>query len=120
MARGIRLPMKAKNGRLVMLGGDAYIEQLIFAALGNNDSENPFQDIGLGEFMIFGINDRLTEGQIRKRVVAAFDTLRRDQLATLEELTFESVEEEKMMVIGYRNLETGKREAVEVPIPPAE
>ena len=117
MAKGIKLPLETKNGRLVMLGGDGYIEQLIFAALGSGDSDNPFQDLGLGEFMIFDINDQITEGEIRKRVEAAFETLDRDQLARLENLTFQTEAEEKRMLLGYRNLETGKREDLEVPIP---
>lgn len=118
MAKGIKLPTRARNGRLQMLGGDAYIEQLIFTALGSGDSENPFQSIGLGEFMVFGINDGMSDAKIRGRVRAAFDTLVRDQLATLVELRFAAENAERTMYLGYRNLETGKRDDIEVPIPP--
>lgn len=119
MARGIKLPMQAKNGRLVLTGGDAYMAQLVHTGLGDGESDNPFQALALGEFMIFGINDKMSDGQIRERVKATFATLVRDQLAQLEDLKFESVDNEKKMFLGYRNLETGKREDIEVPIPPA-
>lgn len=119
MAKGIKLPMRAKNGRLVLLGGDAYVEQLIFTGLADGESENPFQDLGLGEFMIFGINDKMTDGQIRERVKSMFAILARDQLAALEELRFEKDGADRKMHLGYKNLETGKRDDIEVPIPPA-
>lgn len=119
MAKGIKLPLRAVNGRLELLGGDAYIEQLIFTALGSGESDNPFQDIGLGEFMIFDLNDKMTEGHIAERVRAVFATLERDQLARLEELSFKSVEGDKKMHLGYENLETGKRDDIEVPLPPS-
>lgn len=117
MAQGIKLPLRSKNGRLVLASGDTYIEQLIATAMGSGDSDNPFQDLGLGEFMLFEINDELTEGEIRARVIAAFETLERDQLARLESLSFSSENEEKFMQLNYRNLETGRREELNVPIP---
>jgi hypothetical protein len=119
MAKGIKLPTSAKNGRLELLGGDAYIEQLIAVAMGEGDSDNPFQDLGLGEFMIFDINDALPDGVIRERVRAAFATLERDQLAKLERLEFTTSGVEKTMSVWYKNLETGRRDEIEVPLPPS-
>lgn len=119
MAKGIKLPTSAKNGRLELLGGDAYIEQLIAVALSDGESDNPFQDIGLGEFMIFDINDPLPDGVIRERVRAAFATLEHDQLAKLERVEFTTSGAEKMMAIWYKNLETGRRDELEVPLPPS-
>lgn len=118
MAKGIKLPLTAKNGRLVLATGDAYIEQLIYTGLGSGDSDNPFQDLGLGEFMIFDINDQIPEGEIKRRVEAVFDVLNRDQLAMLEAIEFQIDGADKKMNLGYRNLETGKREDLEVPILP--
>ncbi len=56
MARGIKLPIKPKNGRMPLLSGDEYIDQLVATALLGSDSENPFQEGG-GDSMIFGINE---------------------------------------------------------------
>jgi len=119
MARGIELPTRAVNGRLKLLSGDQYVDQLVLTALGDGDSDNPFQDLGLGEFMIFGINDALGEGEIRARVRSAFTLLEADQLAQLQQVSFESRAEEKIMFLEYINLETGKRRELEVPLPEA-
>lgn len=125
MAQGIRLPLQTKNGRLVKLSGDDYIEQLIFTALGDNETENPFQDIGLGEFMIFGINDSYTEGEIRERVKQVFESLENDQLAKLasddKALSFERNKGTGQLVLflSYVNLETQEQNEIEVPIPSA-
>lgn len=125
MAQGIRLPLQAKNGRLSLLSGDDYIEQLIFTALGDNESENPFQDIGLGEFMIFGINDSYTEAEIRERVEQIFEALEADQLAKLDDnenaLRFERKRGtgKLSMYVSYTNLETQEQNDIEVPIPSA-
>lgn len=119
MARGIELPTRAVNGRLKLLSGDQYIDQLVAVALGDGDSDNPFQDLGLGEFMIFGINDSLTDGEINTRVQAAFELLETDQLAQLKSISFESRAEVKIMFLEYINLETGKRRELEVPLPEA-
>lgn len=125
MAQGIRLPLEAKNGRLRLLSSDAYIEQIIVTALGDNESENPFQNIGLGEFMIFGINDSYTESEIRERVEQIFESLETDQLATLDSedkaLTFKRDKGtgRLKMFLNYTNLETQEQNEIEVPIPSA-
>lgn len=125
MAQGIRLPLEAKNGRLRLLSSDAYIEQIIVTALGDNESENPFQNIGLGEFMIFGINDSYTESEIRERVEQIFESLETDQLATLDSedkaLTFKRDKGtgRLKMFLSYTNLETQEQNEIEVPIPSA-
>jgi len=117
MATGIELPTKAVNGRLKLLSGDAYIGQLIKTMLGDGDSENPFQDIGLGESMIFDFNDATSEGEIRKLIEFGFQTLERDKLAKLETLSFSSEGAKKFVLIKYANLETGERPELDVPLP---
>lgn len=118
MATGIKVPLRAINGRLEKLGGDAYIEQLIMTGLGDCQSENPFQDIGLGEFMIFGINDDRSTSDIRTRIAQVFALLEADQLAKLERLTFEEEDgHEKKAHLTYVNIETQERHEIEVPIP---
>lgn len=122
MAQGIQVPIKTKNGRIMLLSSDDYIDQLVRIALGDSQSSNPFQDIGLGDFMIFAIDDAMTEGEIRRRVIAVFDSLERDQLAKINQndIIFEKpiVAGEKRMSITYTNLETQERQEIEVPIPP--
>jgi len=117
MAKGIEVPIQVHNGRMKLSEGDEYIDSLILTALGNGESTNPFQfGIGLGEFMIFEINDGLTEGEIKTRTLRVFESLETDQLAELEDLTFDSKNSEKSMDLTYRNLETGARNELEVPL----
>ena len=122
MATGIRVPVATKNGRVVLLSRDGYIQQLLFIGLGEGDSENPFQNLGLGEFMIFDINDEPTEGEIKERMIAIFASFEADQLAKLEDpavdLVFSETEGEKQLDLTYTNMETQERVDVEVPIPP--
>jgi len=118
MARGIQIPLKTSNGRLVKLGGDAYIKQLIFTGLGSGESENPFQDLGLGEFMIFDMNDEVSVSEIRTRVIYVFAALEADQLAKLESLKFDNEPgHERRAHLTYTNIETQERNELEVPIP---
>ena len=117
MAKGIKLPTRVVKGRIALLGGDDYIAQLVLTALGDGESENPFQDLGLGERMIFDINDDITQAEIKQRVEIALAPLERDRLARFERLRFESDGAQKKMFLQYKNLETDERDEVEVPIP---
>jgi len=125
MAKGIAVPAKAIRGRLKLLGGDEYVTQLVMTMLGANDSDNPFQDIGLGDWMIYELNDQMTEGEIREQVIAGFRSLEVDQLAKLDDpqkdLVFTRTEEsgELQLDLTYTNMETQERIELEVPIPPA-
>lgn len=117
MARGIQLPTKAVNGRWQMLSGDAYIEQLIRVALLGSESDNPFQDIGLGSDIIFDINDGLLDGEIRSKLEQVFSIFERDQLARLAAYNLEHVDGDVILVLSYINLETGARiEDVQIPL----
>lgn len=121
MAQGANIPAKAVNGRLQKLSGNEYIRMLLMLAFGEGQSDNPFQDLGLGEFMIHGINDAETEGEIRPRVEAMFESFERDQLARLDnpadDIEFFQAEGEKFMFVRYWDLETQERTEIEVPIP---
>ena len=121
MARGLKLPTRVSAGRLEMLGGDAYIEQLLAIGLGDGESTNPWNQKGLGEFMIFALNDAEIEGEIRERVKGIFSSLERDQLARLaggRAVRFSNQGSEKKMFIEYDNLENGERRELEVSLPP--
>ncbi len=121
MAQGATIPAVARNGRLQKVSGNAYIRMLLMLAFGEGESDNPFQDLGLGEFMIFGINDAESEGEIRPRAERMFESFERDQLARLEnpadDIEFFQARGDKFMVVRYRDLETQERVEIEVPIP---
>ncbi len=119
--QGIELPVKVVNGRFKLLSSDEYVDQLIRVALGNTDSENPFLPDGLGEFMIFALNDEQIESEVEERVRTVFRILERDQIARLGRQTpirFEQGDKpgEKVMFVEYFNLETGGRREVDLPL----
>lgn len=122
MARGIRIPLEARNGRLKLLYGDDYIDQLVRTAFLGSESDNPFQSLGMGEWMIFGINDAMSESEIKEHAVQIFKSFENDQLARLassSDITFNREGEQLLMGIDYINMETQERPYLEVPIPPA-
>jgi hypothetical protein len=121
MAQGIQIPLKTNNGRLQKLSGDDYIDLLIRVALIGAESENPFQTLGLGEWMIFGINDAMAEAEIREKVVLIFEAFKADQLAKINDpstdITFDHNEGDMLMNVSYINMETQERVELDVPIP---
>lgn len=120
MAQGLKLPLATKNGRLIKLSGDDYIQQTIVTAFLGSDSDNPFQQIGLGEEMIFDLNDEETAGKIKAKVLLIFDGFENDQLAKLEnpeqDVTFTIDGANQYMSISYINIETQERQEFDVPL----
>ena len=118
--KGIKLPLKAKAGRLQLLGDDEYIRQLVELALGDSESTNPFQDIGLGEFMIFENNIGDVQGRVEQRLSVAFAPLERDEIARVTDsrvYSGQSGSGEMFLDVEYENMENGKRDTVTVPFP---
>ena len=120
VARGIRLPVSIKHGRIALVSGDEYIRQLMVVAFGDCESDNPFEDLGLGEGMIFGVNDSMTEGEIIARIEMIMEDFAENGLASLipsDPPTFEKREGELFMELPYINLETQESDVLDLPIP---
>tara|TARA_Y100000034_G_scaffold131943_1_gene193761 strand:- start:1665 stop:2066 length:402 start_codon:yes stop_codon:yes gene_type:complete len=119
-SQGIALPVKIVNGRYRLVADDAYIQQLMTVAFGDCSSDNPFEDLGLGEAMIFGINDSMTEGEILARVKLIMDDFEENGLAKLivsEPPTFEKDDGDLHMLLPYMNLETQERGQLDAVVP---
>lgn len=112
MAQGIAVPAQVTDGgRLKLVKDDEYVQQLVFTALGDGDSENPFQpDLGLGDGMVFQLNDRREQARVKYRIERAFKSLESRLLAKLpasRAISFvETVEGELEVVVRYLNMET--------------
>ena len=106
---GIALPIKSEKGRMALLGGDRYITQIVMTALGDSESENPFQSRGFEGVNIFDINDGMQTGELQSQVEAVFAILERDQLASLVSVNFSNVGSDRFMDVQYKDLETGNR-----------
>ncbi len=92
-----------------------HIRGLLGAALGPGDSDNPFQDLGLGEDMIFDPADSTTFNDVRDRIKEIFEDFERAELATLQKrqdnlkVTFDKTAPEGGsygMIVYAVNLET--------------
>jgi len=82
--KGIENPIVIdKKGGVKVVEGDGYIRSLLRTALGSGESNNPFQDIGLGEFMIFDIDGQEIQDLILGKINDIFDEFRELELADL-------------------------------------
>ena len=86
MAKGWSIPMRAnKRGGVQTSVGNRHVRDLLYNALKNADSDNPFQELGLGEDMIFDIADATTFNSITEKVGRIFDDFKDEELAILQE-----------------------------------
>lgn len=86
MAMGWSIPMRAnKKGGVQTSVGNRHLKDLLYAALKNCDSDNPFQEAGLGEDMIFDIADATTFNAITEKIQRIFEDFRDRELADLQE-----------------------------------
>ena len=85
MGQGIDTRFKANGqGGLKQATNNQHIMGLVSTALGPGYSSNPFQDLGLGEDMIFDIADHSNFAAIRDKVEEIFIGFERDELAALQ------------------------------------
>lgn len=115
---GISLPFAAdKNGRLVLSSGEVQLSKVILLNLSDCDSRNPFQDLGLGNDFIFGMNDEAIQAELRRRINLLFRRLQLKERARLLQppvFTVLSETQELDCTIVYLNMEENKEEDVTV------
>lgn len=86
MATGYSSPLrKDKGGRLKLTSGGLHLAELLMSALGDGTSDNPFQEPGLGEFMIFQIPQEQIFSQVADRIRIIFESFEDDELAKLQD-----------------------------------
>jgi hypothetical protein len=75
MATGLKVPIGVNSiGGAALVNGDDNDIKIIKLALTNDDNENAFQqNIGLGEEMIFDLNDPTTRPKIISKLRRIFD-----------------------------------------------
>lgn len=115
-AGGIAVPVKASaDGGFKMATGDDYILQLITVAVGDNDSDNPFQDEVLGNNAVFqNVSDQSWRAIQRRGVQQLFNQLERAGLAKLKSVAFSDGEKpgQHQMQIMFLSLETNTPQEV--------
>jgi hypothetical protein len=110
MPRGLALPVRvAPWGGLLTVEGEDNDKKIIALALASDDNENAFQqDIGLGEAMVFDINDAQLRGRVMgklRSIFRRFETQKRYRLLS-ETLRWAEGDGELTLTFKYHNLET--------------
>lgn len=73
------------RGGFKMAVDNDHIRGLLGAALGPGESDNPFQNLGLGEDMVFDPADATTFTSVRDRIREIFEDFEAAELAKLQE-----------------------------------
>lgn len=85
MGKGIDTEFRRSGrGGFRIAKDNAHIMGLLSTALGNCQSANPFQQLGLGEDMIFDPADPTTFGKVRDKIEEIFQDFERNELAKLQ------------------------------------
>jgi hypothetical protein len=111
MPRGLRVPVGADpTGGAALVESDENDQKIIGLALGSCDNENAFQqDVGLGNDMVFDINDPTLRARIYRRLISIFqdfETQKRYRLLR-DTVRWETGEEgELVLAFKYMNLES--------------
>jgi len=121
MAQGIAFPFRASPRKGVELSeGPEYIRHLVLVALGDCDSDNPYQDLGIGNAVIFrNLSNPAVQGWVTRKVRDIFRTFEAEELARLHTLDFEgSVDDGDLTaLITYVDLETNTPNELRVSLP---
>lgn len=112
MATGISIPARAnKRGGFARSVGSVNVRKLLATALGNNDSNNPFQELGLGR-IIFDPGDETTFADVTEQIRQIFEGFRIAEIAELQDRSDNLVVEQRgegeyEMRLYFIDLETG-------------
>lgn len=121
MSQGLDLPLGADQGRARLARGEDQLKKIITLALSDGDSENPFQDLGIGNGNVFDVNDQDLQARLRQRIVAVFRRFSTERRAALApgSPTFRrggADGEELIASIKYVNMETTDSDELEIPL----
>lgn len=110
-ASGIASPFKRdSDGGIALSEGELYVDDQVFAAVNVNNSDNPFQSLGVTEQAIFeNPEDPAWRRIIRERIQTQFKFLEDNNLARLLRVRFARTSEENgdyNVTVEYVNLET--------------
>lgn len=112
MSTGLAIPVRvSSSGGFAKSSGEDHDKDIIWAALGSDENENAFQqDLGLGDAMIFEINDQEFRAKMSERlrvIFARFERLKRYRLLE-ETIDWTDVPGEQIVFFKYVNLESDK------------
>lgn len=107
MATGLRLPLGVdERGGAALEEGDDQLSKIISIALAPCGSDNPFQDLGINESIIFDLASPRTQARLKGRIERVFKRLEAEKRAKIKSLRFDFGDGELMAKITYINLES--------------
>lgn len=112
MTRGIAIPVRTRNGRLVMDEGERQTAKLIVLAVGDGDNENPFNfNVGV-QYPLFDLADKTAQANVRRSIEAHFARFKAALKARLVSLSFDTGETsgEHKVTVRYQDLETDEEQ----------
>jgi len=112
MPVGLALPVGvSSSGGARLVSSDENNNKIIALALGSDDNENAFQqDIGLGDFMVFSVEDPTVRGKIMgrmRKIFQRFQAQKRFRLLTETVEWFPDSENQDLVLqFKYHDLES--------------
>lgn len=107
MSKGIAVPFRARNGRLVLSEGAEEMKKIVMLAVGERDNTNPFnQAVGI-EHPLFALSDEGSFALARRDIedhFAKFEAQRRAKLGSVK--TGELSPGESAIEVAYVDLDT--------------
>lgn len=114
MATGFRVPvLPGPDGKVLKLSDTRQLKQILRLALSAGEDDNPFQDLGFSEDLIFAVNDPGSVGLIRqrvRRVLAKFSD--RIAIPTNFPIEVRRTESEIQVTISFIDLDNEEVESV--------
>lgn len=111
MAKGLTMPVGVDKSGGADLGQDnSHFDTILRLALSPGDDDNPFQNLGLDQRIIFALNDPAAQGLARQSIETIFRKYSsRAKLDTRNPITFSKNEEGVLEVkFGYVDLDTNE------------
>lgn len=120
MPKGLALPLDVNSlGRATVVSGSEQLGKLLIIAIQPCSSDNPFQDLGLPENLIFDINSPTLHGKLNLAIQNIFASFEKEGRARLRSVNFENVSEtqELKVFVEYQDLETMQEKEVALMLP---
>lgn len=115
--RGLAIPvMPGPDGRAMMVEDeDEQLAKIIAVGLSDCTSNNPYQNLGMPNAVVFDLNDDTTRGRVYEYLERFFARLQREGRAKLTSVEVEDEPAdsgEMVLVVRYTNIKTRSPKAV--------
>ena len=120
MPAGLDLPLGVDDlGRAKVASGTEQTLKLLITAIQPCPSDNPFQELGLDEGLIFAINRPSFQGRVKLAIQQVFTSFESEGRAKLKTVDFSTDPDTQELnaIVSYQDLETDDDQDIIVPLP---